>query len=373
MRAFLDSQGQVLARFLALERALRPEEVREVAFSTSQSTAPPSLGPQSSYEEMPDSICRYAFASRPKPATRNKALLNGTFLIASSSPEIGASLERILRGKGALAATLPIASLANRDALYTATEEIRDRLGPVTGIVFAQGIGRNEIPENLEEWRRASQIEVKALFYLLQACAKDLRDSKGQVLAISAMGGCFGRSEAGWNSLPISGALTGLVKVAGIEWPEVTVKAMDFEDPAPEFVARAVLDELLSSNKDSEIGYPARIRHVFEAVLTPLPSPPAQKTSPQIKEDWVVFATGGARGITAEVLREILLPGMTVHLAGRAPKPRAEPAWSREAETAGELRKRIIEQAKTAGRAITPALVEKEISAVLRDREIERT
>ena len=228
------------------------------------------------------------------------------------------------------------------------------------------------MPENLETWRKENQSDVKALFFLLQACATDLRRCKGQVLVLSAMGGCFGRSEAGWQSLPTSGAALGLVKTAAIEWPEVTCKAIDFQDPAPEFVARAVLDELLSHNRASEIGYPAQTRHVFEGTLTPLRSSPALQTSWQIEADWVVFVTGGARGITAEVLREILLPGMTVYIVGRASEPGAEPVWSRGAETAGELRKKIIEQARTSGTVISPASVEKQISVVLRDREIRK-
>ena len=369
MRAFLDSQGQVMARLLSLEKAVKTRD-QEAVFTPLQSMASPAFAPQPSREGMPVPMGRYTISSRPIPAARDKSRLGGAFLIASGSPEIAVSLERVLRGKGARAATLPVVSLSSPDTLNSAAEEARARLGPVAGIVFAQGIGRTVMPENLEEWREANQIEVKALFLLLQACAKDLQECKGQVLALSAMGGCFGRSEAGWKGLPTSGAAVGLVKTAAIEWPEVTFKAMDFQDPAPEFLAHAVLDELLSDNKASEIGYPAQIRRVFDGALTPLPSPPATQTSWQIEGDWVVFVTGGARGITAEVLQEILLPGMTVHLVGRASEPGGEPAWSQEAGTAGELRKRIIQEARIGGRAMTPALVEKEISAVLRDREI---
>jgi NAD(P)-dependent dehydrogenase (short-subunit alcohol dehydrogenase family) len=369
MRAFLDSQGHVISRLLSLQKALKTADQKAV-FSPLQSMAPPAFVPHRPREEMPVAMGRYIFSSRPIPATRDKSRLGGAFLIVSRSPEIAASLERVLRGKGALAATLPVVSFSSPDALKSAAKETRARLGPVSGIVFAQGIGRTEMPENLKEWREANQIEVKALFFLLQACAKDLQECKGQVVALSAMGGCFGRSEAGWKGLPTSGAAVGLVKTAAIEWPEVTFKAMDFQDPAPEFLARAVLDELLSDNKASEIGYPAQIRRVFDGALTPLPSPPAAQTSWLIGADWVVFVTGGARGITAEVLREILLPGMTIHIVGRASEPGAEPAWSQEAGTVGELRKKIIEQAKASGRAITPVLMEKEMSAILRDREI---
>ena len=371
MRAFLDSQGQVMARLLALDSALKAGN-EEAFFSPSQFTARAAFATQSPPEEAPISISRYTFSSRAIPATRDKSRLESVYLVVSRSPEIATSLERLLGENGALATTLPIISLNSADALKKAVEAIRARLGPIAGIVFAQAIGRTEMAENVQEWRKENQSGVKALFFLLQACANDLRRCQGQVLALSAMGGCFGRSQAAWQSLPTSGAAVGLLKTAAIEWPDVTFKAVDFEDPAPEFVARAVLDELLSHNRASEIGYPGQIRHAFEGRLTPLPPSPAPQTSWQIEADWVVFVTGGARGITAEVLREILQSGMTVHIVGRALEPGAEPVWSRGAESAGDLRKKIIQQAKTSGKVLTPASVEKEISAVLRDREIRK-
>ncbi len=371
MRAFLDSQGQVMARLLALENALKVGDPKP-PFTPSESTGPAAFARQSPSQEIPITISRYTFSSRPTPATRDKSRLDGVYLVVSRSPELAASLERLLGENGAVATTLPVISLNSPDPLKKAVEAIRARLGPIAGIVFAQTIGATEMPENLETWRKENQSDVKALFLLLQACATDLRRAKGQVLVLSAMGGCFGRSEAGWQSLPTSGAALGLIKTAAIEWPEVTCKALDFQDPAPEFVARAVLDELLSHNRASEIGYPAQTRHVFEGTLRPLRSSPALETSWQIEADWVVFVTGGARGITAEVLGEILLPGMTVYIVGRASEPGTEPAWSRGAETAGELRKKIIEQARTSGTVISPASVEKQISVVLRDREIRK-
>jgi NAD(P)-dependent dehydrogenase (short-subunit alcohol dehydrogenase family) len=368
MRAFLDSQRQVFARLMALEK----EVDSVVAGSPVQSwPAAAALGVvESSQTKKPGALGRYSVSRRPLPVTRDRSEICGCFLVASESADFATSIADSLREHGAQAACLSPASLRSAEALKNSVDEVRLRLGPVAGIVFAQGIGDQQMPEDLEAWRNGNLLGVKALFSLLQICAQDLRRANGWVLSFSAMGGDFGRGHAAWQSLPSSGAAVGLIKTAAIEWPEVTFKAVDLESSEPHLLARIVTSELLSGDKAAEIGYSGGVRNVFEEAPAPFPVEIRPQTLWQVEPDWVLFATGGARGITAEVVSEMLLPGMSIHLVGRAPEPNAEPAWSRDAPTAGELRKKIINLAKANGRTLTPALVEKEIAAVLRDREI---
>ena len=363
MRAFLDSQQKVFARILALEKEANSVAALSVARSRPASPAPAQV-------KEPAGLGRYSVSRRPLSATRDKSGISGCFLIASKSSDFATPIAHSLQEHGAQAAWLSPASLRSPEALKKSVDDIRLRLGPVTGIVLAQEIGDSQMPPDLEAWRDANLLGVKALFSLLQICAQDLRRAKGSVLSFSAMGGDFGRGHAVWQSLPSSGAAVGLIKTVAIEWPEVTFKAVDLESAEPHVLAQVVIDELLSTDKAPEIGYLRGVRHVFDGVSAPLPVENQPQAAWQVRPDWVVLATGGARGITAEVLSEILLPGMAIHLVGRAPEPSAEPAWSRDALTAAELRKRIINLAKANGRTVTPALVEKEIAGVLRDREI---
>jgi NAD(P)-dependent dehydrogenase (short-subunit alcohol dehydrogenase family) len=85
--------------------------------------------------------------------------------------------------------------------------------------------------------------------------------------------------------------------------------------------------------------------------------------------DAVILATGGARGITAEILRPFAKPGVTLVLIGRSPLPLAEDG-ALAAVKAGDLRKHLLAEAKAKGEAVTPAGLEKSIGAILRDREI---
>jgi NAD(P)-dependent dehydrogenase (short-subunit alcohol dehydrogenase family) len=373
MRAFLDSQKQVISRLLSLETGTKSQGQRPPNPSLPGTAIPASVPQLSGYEAAGSPMGRFIVRAKPFPNVRDKSHLDGVFLVVSDSADISRSLDSRLIEYGARSAVLPSSSLCNPASAHAAVGEIRAQLGPIAGIAFAQGIRQREMPSSLAEWRIANQFEAKALFFLLQASVKDLQEHKGHVLALSAMGGGFGRHGVGWHWLPTSGAAVGLIKTAAIEWPDVSFRAVDFENPEPDFLAQVVIDELLSRDgKAREIGYLKRIRHIFEQGSAPLPLSPAPQTQWQIEPDWVFLVTGGARGITAEVLDGILLPGMTIHIVGRAAEPDAEPNWSQEAGTAGELRKKIIELAQIGGRAMTPAVVEKEISAVLRDREIRK-
>ena len=363
MRAFLDSQRRVFAKVLTSEK--EGDSAVALLVTGARPAEPVSSQVKEAWPADRFSVCR-----KPLSTTRDTSRLSGCFLIAAKSSDIATPIAHSLKEHGAQPAWLPPASLRSPEALKTSVADIRSQFGPITGLVLAHEVGDCEMPLDLGGWREANLLGVKALFSLLQICAQDLRSAKGSVLACSAMGGDFGRGQAAWQSLPSSGAAVGLMKTAALEWPEVTFKAVDLGSTEPNVVAQVIIDELLSAERALEIGYLDGIRHVFEGARAPLAIETNGQPRWQIEPDWVVLAIGGARGITAEVLGEILVPGMMIHLIGRAREPIAEPTWSRDASTAAELRKKIINLAKAKGTTLTPVLVEKEIAAILRDRQI---
>ena len=70
--------------------------------------------------------------------------------------------------------------------------------------------------------------------------------------------------------------------------------------------------------------------------------------------DWVVLATGGARGITAEVLMGLAEKQVRLVLVGRAPEPPQENPQTAALNTEAELRRYLLEKARTEGRAPKP-------------------
>jgi NAD(P)-dependent dehydrogenase (short-subunit alcohol dehydrogenase family) len=164
----------------------------------------------------------------------------------------------------------------------------------------------------------------------------------------------------------------GLLKTLAIEWPDTAVKAIDIDEPTPSALAEVIVAELLNRDGEIEIGYENGVRKVYLSASIAADAPGEPSPGWAAQNDWVVLATGGARGITAETLKGILLPGMTLVLIGRAAEPPDESPETRGITDVTSLRKIFMQAAKEAGQKPTPALIEKEISALQRDREIRR-
>ena len=191
MRAFLDSQRQVMARLLSLETGTKSQGQRPPGLSLPGTAIPASLPEPFGREAVGSPIGRFIVRAQPSPNVRDKSHLDGVFLVVSDSADISRSLDSRLVEYGARSAVISSSSLCNPESVNAAVGEIRAQIGPIAGIAFAQGIGQTEMPTSLNEWRKANRLEAKALFFLLQACAKDLQECEGHVLALSAMGGGF--------------------------------------------------------------------------------------------------------------------------------------------------------------------------------------
>jgi NAD(P)-dependent dehydrogenase (short-subunit alcohol dehydrogenase family) len=120
------------------------------------------------------------------------------------------------------------------------------------------------------------------------------------------------------------GALAGLVKAVAMEL-NLARKVHSFHakivDTAPSMptaeIAQAVLGEWLSDDPELEVGYRGTRRFVVRPVAVSLKSP-----ENQLPEGGVFLITGGARGVTAEVAKELgLRTGAKLHLIGSSPLP----------------------------------------------------
>ena len=150
------------------------------------------------------------------------------------------------------------------------------------------------------------------------------------------------------------------------------VKAVDFcAADDKQAIAGRLVQELGAQDDAIEVGYRASGRAVFLNVpcaLAAATSLDAVEPSP----DWVVLATGGARGITAGLLSTIVKPGMTVVLAGRRQLPGPEAAGAAGLDEAA-LRQWLVQRARAEGDRPTPAAIETKLRALLHDREIRET
>jgi acyl transferase domain-containing protein/NAD(P)H-dependent flavin oxidoreductase YrpB (nitropropane dioxygenase family)/NAD(P)-dependent dehydrogenase (short-subunit alcohol dehydrogenase family)/acyl carrier protein len=281
----------------------------------------------------------------------------------------------------ALADGLYRGDLSSPSTVRDLLQLIRQRQGPVTGLVHLLPLrhgGASESTDQPDAYGRI-ETEVKSLFHLTQEVSQDLKEAAPQggawVVAVTDMGGGFGHLPAddGAAFFPGQGGIAGFVKTVAREWPAVRAKVIDTDAlTSPAALATMVLQEMRSGDGEVEVGYQSARRLVLQPRLNPLQrgGAPALK----IASDWVILVTGGARGITADVARELAEQYRpTLLLVGRTPLPPPhESSDTLALISPKELKAAIMEQMRAVGEAITPARVESAYNQLLKDREIRR-
>ena len=172
------------------------------------------------------------------------------------------------------------------------------------------------------------------------------------LIGVASLGGEFGFTT------PVvaaeSAAMSGLFKAICIEsWVNthrgVLVRVLDAapDQPLAETVD-AIWKELANPSHDLEVAWNNGRRHVVRAVPEPIRISPTQT----IREGGTWVCTGGARGITAHVVKTLATRfRLKVHLLGTAPVPDVPDEWRvLEAESMAKLKQHIIRESRTDGR-----------------------
>lgn len=237
----------------------------------------------------------------------------------------------------------------------------------VCGFIHLAPFGTSAIaPGDPLAWRRA--VEANELFpHQFVRHVRSLQH-RGRILLVSGLGGLFGRAASAGMDLRIAGGGPALAKTLYEEWPEVVAKAIDLpRDRPPGELAATLFNELAVPGGRMEVGYPSGRRTVFRTEAAAIDTTAPRDALPN---GAVVLVTGGARGITTEVLHPLARPGTTLILTGRTPLPGAEDAAIAELKTDAALRTHLITQARAGGQTLRPRDIEQQVRAILRNREI---
>ncbi|GGH57359.1 SDR family NAD(P)-dependent oxidoreductase [Frigidibacter albus] len=278
-----------------------------------------------------------------------------------AGPALPAGRYLVTEGRGGLAAALAgkIAAAGGTPVVLSA-EAACEAEGPFAGLVHLAPTAA--VPVALDgDWLAALEVE-KSAYRVVRAHAEGLR--QGRMVFASVMGGSFGRR--GETGMLLAGGCTGLAKSLREEWPASRAKAIDL-DPAltDEALAQVLMEELAAPYGRQEAGYPGGRRMVFRSVAAD-PADAARELPPGA----VILATGGARGITAEILRPFAAAGCRLVLIGRTPLPGPEPEATAALTDTSALRQALMAEARATGEAVTPASIERALAGLMRDREI---
>ena len=228
---------------------------------------------------------------------------------------------------------------------------------------------------DLGEWREAIRRNVKSLFNLAVTLAGVIGSKDAAcVVAATRLGGAMGLDEVSSAAAdPTHAGIPGLLKTLEKEWVGVRCKSVDFAaDAAPDEIAERLLIEAAQPKGTVEIGYAGGERLILSVAQRPIST--VGRPVLDIGDRSVILVTGGARGITAEIVRELAdRHRPTLILCGSTPEPAAEDATTASCVDGRAIKAVLIKAATARGETPSPAAIENTYHRIMKDREIRET
>ncbi len=348
------SLNAILAEMGKLESG---SDIAAAAMPAAVSPATPVAAPAAA-----ESIPRYALIPTPAPLSGERVTLSGLTLLLGGPDPITAALTERLRGDGAVVVSI---TADEPDAIRQQIAAAREAHGPVRTVAHLHGLSE-ATAESLDEWREKYRRNLLSLFHTAQALGDDIRTVR--LIAATRLGGTFGRDTMGTGSIT-AGGVVGITNCLRHEFPDSVMRSVDFDGQDDATIAELLHTELCAQANEPEVGYADTDRLGSTTVERPLTDSPF---SPHLtpEADWVVLATGGARGITAEIIEELIKPGMRLVLLGRSAEPAPEGAETSGIDDTNALRKALIATELSAGRKPKPADIDRDIARLRANREI---
>jgi NAD(P)-dependent dehydrogenase (short-subunit alcohol dehydrogenase family) len=333
---------------------------------------------------------RVVVADRPLSGARGSLARDRVVVITDDGRGIAERVRVRLRLEGFTVATISTDGNAATHSVATAIDSVADaerivaqiveRHGPIAALVHLMPLTAARAYDTLDAavlWERLGH-DTRTLFMLARAMGAELekaaRNGGAAVIACTGMGGCLGHgldAESAAPALPDQAGILGFTKCLALEWPAVRVRAVDLDpSESSDALAGYVLDELWAKDEEREVGYARGRRVGLDIVAAAATLDPGF----DLPGDAVVLATGGARGITADICLELAARCQpTFVLVGQS----ALPAGMESAETAdltapSDLKRVLMNRLQAGGERVTPAVVEKAYRQIEKDREIRR-
>jgi NAD(P)-dependent dehydrogenase (short-subunit alcohol dehydrogenase family)/acyl carrier protein len=341
-------------------------------------------------------VPRYILAATPQPRRQSKPQYfpGRICLITDDETGIAAAVAEELNRAGEHALLLRHspdaaiddgevfgADLTDPSEIESLVAAIRQQHGRPIGAIIHLLPLRSSQPAaqaNFAEWRDLLRLDVRSLYALARATESDLKQTgrAGGALfaAVTARGGDFGlRPNA--SIPPTHFSVADFTKTLALEFSGVLCKVVDLDASDPIVILqKKLLEELTSPDDTLQVGLPGDRRLTVMPQVAPVDGAVVRP----IQRDWVFLLTGGARGVTAEIARQLAERYQpTLILAGASPLPSGpEPADTAGITETPRLKAALLARLRASSSTSTtvkPAAVEAALQRLLKDREIGQT
>jgi acyl transferase domain-containing protein/NAD(P)-dependent dehydrogenase (short-subunit alcohol dehydrogenase family)/acyl carrier protein len=380
-------QAQIQA---AMEKLTSARTLREIADRIAAAVSEPRPSGSGSAQSAPAAeVPRFILTTADKPRSKSKPQYypgrvclvtdDETGIASALADELKRNGERALLLRHSPDATIAAGDVFTTDLTDTAQVEsligaVRRQFGSIGAIIHLLPLraGPPATQSTFAEWRELVRLDVRSLYALARAAENDLKQTgrAGGALfaAITARGGAFGLQPNGPFS-PTHFAVADFTKTLALEFTGVLCKVVDLDptDPNP-ILRQKLVDELTSPDDTLQVGLPGDRRLTVVPQIAPLNGGIIR----QIQRDWVFLVTGGARGVTAEIARQLAERYRpTLILAGASPLPSGpEPADTAGIAEMPRLKAALTARLRASSTSVKPAAVEAALQRLLKDREI---
>jgi malonyl CoA-acyl carrier protein transacylase len=285
--------------------------------------------------QMPDDpdhagIQRYCFGLRnlPNAAPANRDFEGQTYLITMDNQGFGQAVAALIKeNKGHVICVGNsehddyTVDLNTPEAAEAVISRIKADHEGISGIFFLHPL---DFVMNSGENPAAESASVKFLFLLCKAFGSRLDESHGRLAALSVQSALARFKEPAPDQIfPVFSGISGLLKTVAKEYPQTGVKLVEFMDKNDladmTKAASLFMDEVFSMSTCLEVGIEKGVRFGIRAKTgRPATSQPQGQDTSVIKDTDTLLVTGGAAGITYELLKAVIRPDMNLVILGRS-------------------------------------------------------
>ncbi|WP_020585752.1 type I polyketide synthase [Desulfobacter curvatus] len=300
------------------------------AAQSAQASETEHAGQSTSETSEQTGIQRYTFGLRKLPdATPGNPSCEGqTYLITMDKQGFGQAVANLIKeNKGNVISVGNseqddyIVDLSTVDGAEEVISRIKADHEGIAGIFFlhpldfAMEAGENPVAESAS---------VKFLFLLCKAFGIRLDQSHGRLAALSVQSALARFKEPAPDQIfPVFSGISGLLKTVAKEYPQTGVKVVEFMDKNEladmTQAASIFMEEVFSTSTRREVGIEKGARFGIRAKTgSPETSQSQGEESSVIKGTDTLLVTGGAAGITYELLKAVIRPDMNLVILGRS-------------------------------------------------------